>query len=770
MLIVLATLFVGCKDEESKEYITISTDSKEMTVGEEFQYYVSVQGTSGSEYAGSITWSIETEYNYYDENGEAVIVADVAMISSAGYVTALNAGSARVIATLADGRYARASLYVSDCEVSGDSISIARSALFIATGARVDTTMLVVAESYTDVQKYPIELSLSYADGSAATPSTTYDLIPQDAIGTYIIQFTSGSQDENLVCNVTIGDYTTSIDLQIDYTVYMSTSPIDPTNPTGNISKTSGVLNLTPSASGNFTLYFYVEDDNNAAQAVTDVITSLTASDPYTFDGTASIILGTKEFNVQSTSPQYYSVTLPVSSGNVTGSGTLTVSLCGQQVNFPITVDDGTSIDYIFLSFDAVNAYDISNLELVSTYSQTVPLYTPIDPSTETCTVRVYYWLSPDDRFNELDWTVSLSGDQVVIPIGEDRNNGYTDFYFQVASIEGAADISFYTYNPTGDNYDYEQTITATITVQDNTKILVSSVEFFTKEQETSAKTLELGGTDNVEVLDATAATTWAPEYSIIGLEDGAEASIDAESGSLSITHAGVITVQVAAGGEGNQKYDEQIVTAKFELDQFTSENQIQINSIPTNFSIGDEQQLGVTLKANYSLYLNEYVWASSNEEVISISDEGYIKALSAGTSTISIIKRDDYNFVASYEYTITVKDNTIAIDFNDSSIFNNYYAVFDGATDLFWIDTENGSSYYYEFNVSTGIDTSGDAVYVIGTDITGVVSGGELTGSYILHSGSIIVSNGVMTFEDVKAVSGSITAEISGSKEILVF
>lgn len=759
LTLLAVTLFTGCKDNDA-DYLSLNIDSKELGIGEEYQFFVTAQSMKGSEYSGSIRWTVETDDDTKSKYGSDY---QVASINKFGKVTGLKEGSAMVKAIMDNGRFARAKLFVGRRNLTTDSIYVSRTVFYVAPNY-TDTLTLSVSDKYADVQKYPVELNMSLAtpewEATGELPQTKAKLIPTQKVGTYKIELTSGSNDENAICTVKIGDYTKEINITVDFTLYLSFNTIDPNNPGDNpgIEKPMDFgLNETQTLNVNF----YVQDPYNRSVNEEAVIEALSKNTNYTVSGEISLITGVPQFT--RISDGLWSMSMDISVSDIAGTGSLVISVFGKSVKANISVDDGKTYKAIYISFDEVNSFQLPPTGLVVTTSKIVDVSTAgAEPN--TFKIRVWFYIDPDNRAPYIDWKMSQTGDAVIIPIGSQNiNTKCTDFEFKVGTNVGSSKVTFKVYNPQGEQggkfAEYlNQEITASITVQDSRNIIVESVTFDPKTSETDAKAVPL----KADVQPLTSAAVWPAVYKIEELLNGAKATVDSSTGEVSITHAGVIKVRATAGGVGKQQSDVHAITAKFKLETNTPKP-VEISEAPTSMLIGDTYQVKKLLHANYILNENEYQWKSSDPSVISVDATGSIQAIKEGEAKISVTVRDDYNMYAADQKTITVKSVNANVNFNDSK-FNDYYVLYQsGDHATFYVDTEDGASEYYTFALSRALDA--DGVYNVGSDFTGTIefSSGE---SYTLNSGTITISGGVMTF-NLSVSRNTISGTVTGSKPI---
>lgn len=759
LTLLAVTLFTGCKDNDA-DYLSLNIDSKEIGIGEEYQFFVTAQGLKGSEYSGSIRWTVETDDDTKAKQGSDY---QVASINKFGKVTGLKEGSAMVKAIMDNGRFARAKLFVGRRNLTTDSIYVSRTEFYIAPNY-TDTLTLSVSDKYADVQKFPVELIMSLAtpDGEATgeLPQTKAKLIPLEKVGTYKIELTSGSNDENAICTIKIGDYTKDVNITVDFTLYLSFNTIDPNNP-GDNPGIEKPMDFKLQETQTLNVNFYVQDPYNRNINEEAVIAALSNNANYSVSGNISLITGVPQFT--RISDGLWTMSIDVSVSDIAGNGSLVISAFGKSVKANIAVDDGKAYKAIYISFDEVNSYQLPPTGLVVTTSKIVEVSTAgAEPN--TFVLRVWFYIDPDDRAKDIEWKMSQTGDAVIIPIGnENINTKCTDFKFKVGTSLGTAKVTFKVYNPQGEQGGkfaefLNQEITASITVQDSKNIIVESVTFDPKTSETDAKAVPL----KADVQPLTSAAVWPAVYTIQELLNGAKATVDPSSGEVSITHAGVIKVKATAGGAGKEQSDTHTITAKFKLETNTPKP-VEISEAPSSMLIGDTYQIKKLLHANYTLNENEYQWKSSDPTIISVDGLGNIQALKDGDAKISVTVRDDYNMYAADQKTITVKSVNANVNFSDPK-FSDYLVLYQaGDHATFYVDTEDGASEYYTFSLSRALEA--DGVYNVGSDFTGTIdfSSGE---SYTLNSGTITISGGIMTF-NLSISRNTIFGTVTGSRPI---
>lgn len=787
-LTMLAIIFTpGCKDEET-EFVSMNVTTKSISVGEEYQFFVSVQSTGNSVYGGTVKWSID------DEN--------IASIDQTGKVIGKSEGESTVKATLDNGRYAIAKLYVGDRTVSAaDSIYISRNLVYMNQSS-VDTLNVWIAPEYADATCFPVSAALADINTSSDVTAAQYELLsykdymiaykpevaePGDLPegftrgAVYVLVLKSGGENEDLTASVTVGDLTQQIEVHVDFALYLSFNTIEPGNPSSNPGLAKS-LSINTGETSLLQFNFYVEDSNSPEESFDKVKTALLDKSNYTLTGSAGIVLGTPSVDIDTYQPgTAYSLTMNITAGDVAGSGVLKVNVFGKELSVDLTIDDGESYERVYISFTKPNTYTIPPTEMTLTTTITTDM--SIDESApNTFKIRVYHDISPDTRAPYIDWQVSQSGDPVIIPLGRQcsSDNLYTEFEYQVGTAAGSASVVFSVYNPqgelgtvvvNGETVDYgqylNQSITATITVQDKSAISVNSVTFNPDDIVTNAAAVPLEA-----VMDpATSATAWPIQYSIVEGTDLASISEGtSESGEktyqLNILKAGVIKVKAAAGEGEAEKSDILTVTAKLRLDQ-NATKPLEITNAPSTMYVGDNGTVTKLLHANYTVDESQYTWRSSRPDVIKVDAQGNILAKAEGKADIIVEIKDDYNSYASDQRTIEVKTLDISADLN--TLPSDYYVVYDGNSE-FWVDTESGSSDYYTFSLDTDILSSA-GTYTAGVDFNGSVTFPNNKGATLceITGGTIEVnrSNNTVTF-NLTVAYGSETGTITGTRELL--
>ena len=620
---------------------------------------------------------------------------------------------------------------------------------------------------HSSLSEEPLSTSLAVAGGTSS-PVTTYSVSEYQNHysrdhGYYIITFKTGNVKEDLQFRATIGDKTAEIPVYVDYGLYLSFNTIDPDSP-GDNPGNSRALTIMTNSSSDLTFNFYVEGDN-AAQLQQAVLEAVKDLGNYTYEGTGSIMFGMP--TVTSNTDGTYSVSVPVYAGSEIGDGVITVNISGEKLTASVFIDDGKRYDKVYISFTKPNAYTIPPEEMTFTTSKLV------FSDESTFTIRVYHYISPDDRAEYIDWNITQSGDPICIEVGREVNSDYyyyTDFKYMISGVPGTAVIKFNVYNPQGElggiYAEYlNQTITATVTVADKESFLVNSVTFNPDDIVTNSTLIPLEA-----VMDpVVSSVAWPIEYSIIEGADLADIS-QGSSGSyqLNISKAGTIKVKAEAGPEGNKKSDILTVTAKLKLDTYPTKP-LEITSDQEKMFIGDTYTIEKQLYANYMPDADQYRWSSSAPGVISVDGSGNITARSEGTAVITVSITDDYGNTASDSKTIEVVP--LDLNLNVSTLPDDYYVVVEEGFPEFWIDMEEAGASgeeFYTFNLNKDILSMGNGVYTAGTDFTGkVIFPGEA--ACVITGGTITVSGGNVTFNLSVSYNSSITGKITGSKPILV-
>lgn len=785
-LTVLAVIFTpGCKEEDA-EFVSMNVETKNISVGEEFQFFVTVQSTSNSVYGGAVKWSVDDE--------------SVASIDQTGKVLGKADGETTVKASLDNGRYAIAKLYVGNRSVTADSVYIARQNIYIKQAA-TDTVNVWISPKFSDVTCFPITAELfrlnddgTIGDQNGIKSKCTLYAYKDYMLGldpaydggelpdgfttgkVYVIVLESGDTDENLACSVSVGDLTQNIEVHVDFSLYLSFNTIEPSNP-GNNPGSENNIDITTEGSGTLTYNFYVDDDNAGDLSFAKVKEALLDKSNYSVSG-VGVTLGTPVITPDTyQAGQSYSLSMDISAGSVGGNGNLVISAFGKQLLSHLNVDDGSTYKAVYISFTRPNTYTIPPTEMTLTTSVTADMSADAS-NPNKFKIRVYHYIDPDTRAAFIDWNIEQSGDPVIIPLGRQvsADNLYTEFEYQVGTSAGSASVSFSVYNPQGEQggtyAEYlNQTITASVTIQDKASIPVSSVTFNPDNIETNAATVPLEA-----VMDpATSATAWPITYTVTEGADLAEAVANKDddgnitSWQLNVKKAGTIKVKAQAGEGDKEKSDELTVVAKLRLDQVMisqGRSPLEITTAPSSLYVGEEGTVTKLLHANYTVDESEFTWRSSNPDILSVDANGKVTALAEGTAAVIVEIKDDYNTYASDQREITVR--TLSIDADISALPSDYYVVYFAGDPIFFVDTEAGSSDYYTFSLDTEILTA-DGTYTAGTDFSGTVTFPVSAGSTEceITGGTIQVSGGVATFNLTVSYEGA-TGTITGSKQIL--
>lgn len=422
-----------------------------------------------------------------------------------------------------------------------------------------------------------------------------------------------------------------------------------------------------------------------------------------------------------------------------------------------------SGIEALYISFGKVNPYQLPPTGLETTMNKTVEASKPENP-VKTFSFRVWHLVYPEDKYPYIDYTITQTGDPVIEMVSENRDNkSFTSFEYRVGNTSGTAVINFRVYNWQGELGDQfapylYQDITARITVINKNEFFVESVKFYPEEEmHTSAKNACM----NIEVLPLSISAIWPPVLTIESLQNGAEAIIN--NNCLSITHAGIIKVKATAGGADKEKSDVCTVTAKFKL-YMNNPKPIEISNVPKILPVGETYRINTIMHANYMLNEDEYLWESSDPSVISVDGSGNIRTLKEGKSEITVTVKDDFGNYASDKHSITIKNTSMNVNFNDPE-FADYYVI-ESHNSTFFIDTREGAISYYTFYLNRSLSDNG--TYTAGADFTGTIQFPEEEGGeYNISSGAITINNGNMTM-DLTITGNVITGRITGTRPIL--
>ena len=758
---LLTLAFVGCKDEEP-EFVALNVETKEIVEGQEYQFYV-------ENYQGTITWSS-------DDN-------EVATIDQKGVAKGISVGTTKIRAALSNGTNLMAVLTVNGRTLETDSISVTIETLKLAPNAVAKFGVNITKKALIDSELYPLHVTIDEVATASESeeipnPATVSSELRADSTG-YDVTLNAGAVKADYICKVAIGEFEQEIPVSVDYGVYLSHNLIitDNLNEVGLL--TFKTINLGDKL--DYSFFCYLDGASDAQKAAVREI--LLNKESYVIDG---LTLEVGDITIDDTQ-DIWSVNVPLQSkGKTFEQGLISLTIEDKTLDLNLTCDDGKNFTELYISFESIYTYSeetkTGSRKLDQSYLKYIGGNTDANAEKERFKVIVWYTMSPDDRGDFIEWNLNMPlGDNAPVKyIGMQKlNTQQFEFEFEV-NAAGVANVEFTIENPKADDPSlseedkafYEkyrkQTVTAMVNVVDRNSVDVESVVFIDgpdalqanviESQETSAGSVPL----YTYILPEESAGPW-PSIFTIDCQNGAVATvkqsgIDETTGDeitpeVTITHAGTIIVTATS----NDKTATLEITAKLKIDQNAQGDKLQLQTTKNEYTPGETDKIKTTLRSSYKVNDNEYSWESSNEDVVTVDENGNITAVADGTATITVSITDEFGYTATATKVVSVR--SVSADANlDDAKWDGYNVIDLGEGGIYYIDTEEGSSDLFTINLSD--ELSGDGVYTVGTDFTGSIQF-PTNDIFEIVGGTITINGDQWTFNlqvENESASGSVT------------
>ena len=764
---LLTLAFVGCKDDEP-EFVALNVETKEIVEGQEYQFYV-------ENYQGTIAWSSDDD--------------EVATIDQKGVAKGISVGTTKIRAALSNGTNLMAVLTVNGRALETDSISVTIETLKFAPNAEAKFGVNITKKALIDSELYPLHVTLEKVSTASETeeipnPATVSSALRADSTG-YDVTINAGAVKAEYICKVAIGEFEQEIPVSVDYGVYLSHNLIitDNLNDVGLL--TFKTINLGEQLGYSFFCYLDGASDVQKA-AVREILLN---KDSYVIEG---LTLEVGDVTIDDTQ-DIWTVNVPLqSTGKTYEQGLVSLSIEDKTLDLNLTCDDGKNFSELYISFESIYTYSeetkTGSRKLDQSYLKYIGGNTDANAEKERFKVIVWYTMSPDDRGDFIEWNLNMPlGDNAPVKyIGMQKlNTQQFEFEFEV-NAAGIANVEFTIENPKPDDPSlteeqkefYEkyrkQTVTAMVNVVDRNSVEVESVVFVDgpdplvanviETQETSAGSVPL----YTYILPEESAGPWPSIFSI-ECKDGAVATvkqsgIDETTGDeitpeVSITHAGTIVVTATS----KDKTATLEITAKLKIDQNSQGDKLQLQTAKNEYAPGETDKIKTTLRSSYKVDDNEYTWVSSDENVVSVDENGNITAVADGTATITVSITDEFGYTATATKELSVR--SVSADANlDDAQWDGYYVVDLGEGGIYYIDTEEGSSDLFTLNLSN--ELSGDGVYNVGADFTGTIQF-PTNDTFEIVGGTITINGDQWSF-DLQVENESASGSVTGTKEYL--
>ena len=115
----------------------------------------------------------------------------------------------------------------------------------------------------------------------------------------------------------------------------------------------------------------------------------------------------------------------------------------------------------------------------------------------------------------------------------------------------------------------------------------------------------------------------------------------------------------------------------------YTGINEIKISG-KNNIEVGDSAQLTATIEPSNSTY-KDVVWSSSDTNVVTISDTGFINGVGAGTATITATAQDGFGTTGTINVTVSKNSSVKILVVTDQLISQiSNYSVYNKLTNCF--------------------------------------------------------------------------------------
>ena len=675
--------------------------------------------------------------------------------------------------------------------VIADSISISLETIKLAPSSTIEFGVNIAKKEYIDEDIYPLyALIEKVSTNSVSTPATVEVIKRSDSTG-YDIKLSAGSEKAEYICKLIIGDYEKEIPVSVDYGVYLSHNLII----TDNLNEVCLLTYKTISLGETFTYSFfcYLDGATDAQKAaIKEKLLNVNNYEITPMGGkynTLSLEVGDITINDAS---DVWVVTVPMkSTGKTFEQGIVSLTIEDKILNLNLTCDDGKHFDELYISFESIYTYSEETKTGSRKLDQSYLKYiggNNVSTEKERFKVIVWYSMSPDDRGDYIEWNLNMPfGDNAPVKyIGMQKlNTQQFEFEFEV-NAAGVANVEFTIENPKADDPSlteeqkefYEkyrkQTVTAMVNVVDRNSVEVESVVFVDgpdplvanviETQETSAGSVPL----YTYILPEESAGPWPSIFSV-ECKDGAVATvkqsgIDETTGEeitpeVSITHAGTIIVTATS----KDKTATLEITAKLKIDQNSQGDKLQLQTAKNEYAPGETDKIKTTLRSSYKVDDNEYTWVSSDENVVSVDENGNITAVADGTATITVSITDEFEYTATATKEISVRSVNADADLNapEWDDYNVVELLSEEGSGIYYIDLETGSTELFTLNLSN--ELSGDAVYNVGADFTGTIQF-PTNDTFEIVGGTITINGDQWTF-DLQVENESASGSVTGTK-----
>ena len=764
---LLTLAFVGCKDDEP-EFVALNVETKEIVEGQEYQFYV-------ENYQGTIAWSSEDD--------------EVATIDQTGVAKGIRVGTTKIRAALSNGTNLMAVLTVNGRTLETDSISVTIETLKFAPNAEAKFGVNITKKALIDSELYPLHVTLEEVSTASETeeipnPATVSSALRADSTG-YDVTINAGAVKAEYICKVAIGEFEQEIPVSVDYGVYLSHNLIitDNLNDVGLL--TFKTINLGEQLGYSF--FCYLDGASDAQKAAVREI--LLNKDSYVIEG---LTLEVGDVTIDDTQ-DIWTVNVPLqSTGKTYEQGLISLTIEDKTLDLNLTCDDGKNFSELYISFESIYTYSeetkTGSRKLDQSYLKYIGGNTDANAEKERFKIIVWYTMSPDDRGDFIEWNLNMPlGDNAPVKyIGMQKlNTQQFEFEFEV-NAAGVANVEFTIENPKADDPSlteeqkefYEkyrkQTVTAMVNVVDRNSVDVESVLFVDgpdplvanviETQETSAGSVPL----YTYILPEESAGPWPSIFSV-ECKDGAVATvkqsgIDETTGEeitpeVSITHAGTIIVTATS----KDKVATLEITAKLKIDQNSQGDKLQLQTAKNEYAPGETDKIKTTLRSSYKVNDNEYTWVSSDENVVSVDENGNITAVADGTATITVSITDEFGYTATATKEVSVRSVSADADLNapEWDDYNVIELVSEQGSGTYYIDMEEGSPILFTLSLSN--ELSGDGVYNVGADFTGTIQF-PTNDTFEIVGGTITISGDQWSF-DLQVENESASGSVKGSK-----
>lgn len=274
--------------------------------------------------------------------------------------------------------------------------------------------------------------------------------------------------------------------------------------------------------------------------------------------------------------------------------------------------------------------------------------------------------------------------------------------------------------------------------------------------------TLELTATTNPSYATASG-ITWTTSNSTV-----ASISTSSTTSGQSITvtgkKAGTATITAKSSSDNSKSAVCNVTVNQYYDSTFTVDSTMSL-------TVGDEKLINVNW-TNASPTIKELAFESSNEDVCTVSDSGVVKALSAGSSTITVVSTDD---IKEIEVTVSAEPAGDYVLVTDASTLKA------GDKLLFVSETAkkcNGGLNGNNFLAAVDVSISNHTISSLPTDAAPLTLGGTsgswtftINGNYTLYSSSSAFSTTSSTSSyntyTIAISSNNVTIKANGSYQI---